>query len=106
MFITHTNIHTCGHSSYVDTDYCRPYHKALEIATYMDKADSEKGENPTEIDENVLLTLLAEWRRRCAHESEDRGKPRNYKCDGCLTELLERTGLAEVWEGEESKRAN
>lgn len=72
----------------------------------MDKPDSEKGENPTEIDENVLLTLLAEWRRRCAHESEDRGKPRNYKCDGCLTEVLERTGLAEVWEGEESKRAN
>jgi hypothetical protein len=72
----------------------------------MERPDSEKAENPTEVDENVLLILLAEWWRRCARESEERGKRRNYKCDGCLTELLERTGLAEAGEEEESKRAN
>jgi hypothetical protein len=40
MCIAHTNIHTCGHTSYVDTDICRSYNKAVEIVTYMQKDEA------------------------------------------------------------------
>lgn len=107
MCITHTNIHACGHSSYVDTDICQSHYKAVEIVTYMACSDAEKEANPREVDRNVLLTLLAEWRSRCAHESEEWGRRRNYKCEGCLEEMLKRTGLVLVGgEAEEGNRVN
>jgi hypothetical protein len=33
----------------------------------MERPDGEKKANPMELDENSLLTLLAECRRKCMH---------------------------------------
>jgi len=78
MCVTHINIHTYGPPSQADTNICRSQHKAVEIFTYMSRSAAEKEANPLEVDVNVLSTLLAEWRRSCAHESEEMGRRKNY----------------------------
>jgi hypothetical protein len=78
MCITHINIHICWRT-YVGNNTCLPTLKALEITTYMERPDGEKKANPMELDENSLLTLLAECRWKCIQESGVYGRRRSYK---------------------------
>jgi hypothetical protein len=92
MCITHFNIHTCGHICYVDVDICHAHLKAVEMYAYTEE---EVPNNGIKVDTNILMTLLSEYRRRCADQTEERGRRRNYRCGPCLKEILKSTGLTD-----------